>query len=86
MRLKFLTSMAEQFGPGYEIGQVVDLPDHVAKRILAMVRGDDAEPLAVLVKAQVCPNCGHSLQEPEGQSGPETLESATVNHAPRRRG
>lgn len=85
MRIKFLTGMADAFGNGFNPGEVVDMPDDAAKGILKMVRGDDAEPVAILIGAQVCPKCGHTLQEPTGHSAPE-LEAAAVSHAPRRRG
>jgi hypothetical protein len=85
MRLKFLTSIADAVGPGIEIGQIMDLPDDVAKAWLKRRRGDPGaeEPLCVLIQSQTCPKCGHELQEPTTE---ELLQAATVNHAPKRRG
>jgi hypothetical protein len=85
MRIKFVKAIADAHGGYFEPGQIVEMSDAAAADYLRKVY-DDGSRLAVEVKATVCPNCGHKIEETQGPSGaPESLEAATMGHNPRRR-
>jgi hypothetical protein len=79
MRIKFLKAESDAHGGYVEPGQIIDMGE--APALAYIKRG-----MAVEVDPTVCPQCGYRIEELQGPPGaPESMESATVAHNPRRR-
>jgi hypothetical protein len=85
VRIKFLKGMADAHGSFVEPGQIIAMSAEAAHEYLK-IEYDDGSRLAIEVNPTVCPKCGHQIEETQGPAGaPESLESATMAHTPRRR-
>lgn len=80
--VKFINSIADSGTLSFTTGEIVELPRSIAKNYLGMKYEDGSPKLCVEIGRNTCPHCGGEL-EPRTPPG---LESATVAHAPRRRG